>query len=164
MTDCERLSERMPEVALGRARWSAADEAHLAACAECRAEWELVRAAQRLAAGAPPLPDEAAIAAAVLRRLREPAGRRAWGRPAAVAAAAAIALALWAGAGPDGQPRGTATVETGAAALDPVEVAELDSLLGETAQPVAGWYMLDSPTLGELSEEELERVLVTLEG
>lgn len=164
MTDCERLSDRMPEVALGRGGWSTADEMHLASCAECRHEWELVRAASRLTARAPALGDHSAVASAVLRRLRASPPvrhRRSWRWAAGAAAAAAIALALWNGGGSDENPT---DVVAGASSLDTLDVAEVDSLLGETEQPVAGWYMLDTPTLGDLSEEELERVLVTLEG
>ncbi len=36
MSDCERLSDRMPDVALRRAAWSAEEAAHLASCADCR--------------------------------------------------------------------------------------------------------------------------------
>ena len=45
MSYCERLSDRMPDVALLRAAWSAEEAAHLASCADCRAEWDLVLAA-----------------------------------------------------------------------------------------------------------------------
>jgi len=48
MTICEQLSERMPAVALGQAAWTDAERAHLAACAECGAEWALVSATSRL--------------------------------------------------------------------------------------------------------------------
>ena len=67
-TDCERLSDRMPEVAMQRAAWTAEESAHLVSCADCRGEWELVLAAKRLEARAPAV-DAAAIAAAVQRRL-----------------------------------------------------------------------------------------------
>ena len=68
MSDCERLSDRMPDVALQRAAWSAEEAAHLASCADCRAEWDLVLAARRLEASAPSV-DPATIAAAVQHRL-----------------------------------------------------------------------------------------------
>ena len=45
MTDCTRLSDRMPAVAHGLARWSPVDESHLAQCADCAAEWTIVREA-----------------------------------------------------------------------------------------------------------------------
>ena len=48
MTVCEQLSDRMPAVAHGQAGWSAEEQAHLAGCADCRAEWDLVSAASRL--------------------------------------------------------------------------------------------------------------------
>ena len=48
MTSCTQLSDRMPEVALGLARWTADDERHLAGCADCRSEWAIVSTASRL--------------------------------------------------------------------------------------------------------------------
>ena len=38
----------MPDVALGRARWTADEERHLATCTECRAVWAIVSAASRM--------------------------------------------------------------------------------------------------------------------
>ena len=68
MSDCERLSDRMPEVAMQQAAWTAEEAAHLASCADCRAEWDLVLAARRLESSAPSV-DPTAVAAAVQRRL-----------------------------------------------------------------------------------------------
>ena len=70
MTDVDHLSDRMPDVASGRVRWSADDERHLAVCEACRHEWALVRQVARLGLGRAAELDETAIAAAVLDRLR----------------------------------------------------------------------------------------------
>ena len=39
---CERLSDRMPEVARGAGAWDESDRRHLAGCPDCQAEWRLV--------------------------------------------------------------------------------------------------------------------------
>src|SRR6185437_16329344 len=57
MTTCTRLSDRMPDVAHGTSRWTELEERHLAECADCRAEWELVTAASRLGATLQPPAD-----------------------------------------------------------------------------------------------------------
>jgi hypothetical protein len=100
MTPCQQLSDRMPVVALGRSRWSAAEEAHLTSCVDCQAEWNLVLAAGRLGALAPPGVDPEVTSAEVRRRLAE---ERAGGRRirrwalVGVGVAAALAVAFWTG-------------------------------------------------------------------
>lgn len=168
MTGCERLSDRMPRVALGQDGWTADEAAHLEACPDCRAEWALVGAAGRLGARAPTVSDPAAIAALVLRRLAQEPAARAPGRlipwAGGLAAAAAILALVWAGgrdAGSGGEP-----VATGSpvAAVEQLSAAQVDSLLDRDDVPLAGWSMLETPTLGDLDEAELERVLRTWEG
>ena len=70
MTPCERLSDRMPAVAAGRIAWTVEDVTHLDACADCRAEWRLVAAVQRIGPGVAGRGDPEATAAAVLARLQ----------------------------------------------------------------------------------------------
>jgi hypothetical protein len=102
MTTCTELSDRMPDVAHGRSRWTEAEEHHLAGCADCRAEWELVMAALRL--GETPLAapgDPALLTVLLLERLgreRELLQRRLriW-TAAGIAAAAAVIIAFWTG-------------------------------------------------------------------
>ena len=171
MNDCRRLTERIPAVALERDRWTGEETAHLAACAECRAEWQLVRTAGRIGAGLPPLADRPGLAAAVLRRVAEhpaaaptvPDRRRPVIRWAgALAAAAAVTLAVWTGTGPE--PSGSTPAVAGAAApVEPLSQAQVDSLL-DADVPLAGWSMLETPTLGDLNADELERLLRTWEG
>lgn len=164
MTTCERLSDRMPLVALGRERWTSEEEAHLAACPDCRAEWALVKAAGTLGRGAPPMADRPELAAAVLRRVAESRAAHSTRRvvPWAVglAAAAGVAIAVWTGLAPG--ERVPAPIDS-VAAVDRLGAAELDSLLQDD-EPVAGWSMLEMPGLGDLDEEELEQVLRTWEG
>jgi hypothetical protein len=172
MNDCERLSDRMPEVALHRGVWTAEEAAHLATCAECRAEWELIQAARDLDARAPTIADPSALAADVLSRLAAERAklvraRRAWSF-AGLAAAAAIAVAVLAGRqvettqGPQVVAEGEPLVPL--PELDGLETAQLDTLLQSLDRPVAGGSTLDASTLGEYEDGELEQVFATWEG
>lgn len=175
MTACERLSDRISEVVRGRSRWTAGEAAHLAACPDCRAEWDLLVAVDRVAARAPAPRDASALAATVLRRVADHrrSRLRSWRRwTAGVAAAAGIAGAIWSGlhgGNPASDPVAvTATVDIALPELEPMETAELDSLL-ETMEASpgpapAGWSALGEPTLGDLDADELEQVLGTWEG
>ncbi len=172
MNDCERLSDRMPEVALGSADWTDEEAAHLGDCGECRAEWELLLAARELDERAPTVSDLAALPGVVQRRLAEDrswrgARRRAW-TFAGAAAAAAILLAVATGR-EDGVPAGARTVaEAGVMVplpeLEGLETAQLDTLLNSLDRPVAGTSTLDAATLGEHEDGEMEQVLATWEG
>jgi hypothetical protein len=53
MTQCTQLSDRMPAVAQGAARWSAVEEAHLTRCKDCLGEWTLVRRTAELGSTLP---------------------------------------------------------------------------------------------------------------
>jgi hypothetical protein len=172
MSDCERLSDRMPDVATQRAVWTADEAAHLASCADCRAEWNLLLAARRLEASAPTV-DPTAIAAAVQRRLAtdRSAGRRNrwyWAGGAVAAAAAALALAVT--RGPEARPEGTPVV---AVEIDPLvplpeleglETAQLDTLLQALDGPLAGASASDSASVDDDADAELEQILATWEG
>src|SRR6218665_3118122 len=99
MTMCEAMTDRMPDVAHGRGAWSAAEREHLATCAACRVEWEIVSGAAAMGEGL--LPDPARLTAGVLERIsNDRAVQRgtAWQSPAAqlvaLAAAAVILLAV----------------------------------------------------------------------
>ena len=176
MTECARLSDRVPEVALGRSSWTAEEEIHLRDCADCRAEWVLVRAAAAMGARAPMLSEPVAMAEAIERRLAQDRAERrrrsrAWS-VAGLAAAAAVALAVWTGR-PERPTVATGEVVPAAAAapalvplpeLESLDPAELDSLLRTMDAPLAGSSTLDAPTLGELENSELEQVLASWEG
>ena len=158
MTPCDRLSDRIPEVARGRAAWTAEEMAHLADCAECSAEWRLVSSVSRIASRAPVPRDPAALAAGVLSRLE--ADRRAeksWWRPLlGAAAAAAIAAGVWTAIRGDAAGTRTApSVEIALPELEPLETAELDSLLELIDSIPAAWSALGEPTLGEMDADEL---------
>jgi hypothetical protein len=175
MSDCELVSDRMPLVALDQAEWTPDETRHLNECGPCRQEWELVQLASRLGKDAGLALDPAATAAGVLRRLdrdRE-AGRlrrRSWSF-AGLAAAAAVAAAVWTGSPQGGESR-TQPVATAVAGrlsiplpeLDSLEPAELDSVLQTMDEPPVSGSTADDPALGDLNNDELERVLDSWEG
>jgi len=139
MSDCTELSDRMPDVALGRAAWTETEQRHLAECADCRAEWEFVTAASRLGATLPAT-DPALVSTVLLARLareheRARARIRLWSA-AGLAAAAAVIVALWTGGrlggfGRDGG-RGSSTPRVATA---PVPPTPPPSPAGSTAIP-----------------------------
>lgn len=171
MTDCERLSDRMPEVAMEGGGWHGEEAAHLARCAECRAEWELVLATRRLEARAPDV-DAETVATGLLRRLAEErAGARrdrwVWAAGSA-AAAAAIALALTTGPESPGDAAPRVAVEAEPLVplpeLEGLETAQLDTLLQALDGPLAGASPADSTAVADDVDAELEWILATWEG
>jgi hypothetical protein len=172
MTDCERLSDRMPVVAMQRAAWTAEEAAHLAGCADCRDEWELVQAVKRLEAEAPAV-DADAIAAAVQGRLatQRATGRRSrwiWAVGSAAAAAAAIAFGVTSRDEPRREATPAVAIETEPLVplpeLDGLETAQLDTLLQAIDAAPAGSSSVESTTLGDEVDAELEQILATWEG
>jgi hypothetical protein len=136
MTTCAYLSDRMPDVASGCARWSAADERHLAGCKACRLEWDLICRTARLGTGPELRLDETAIADAVLRRLRtagqvephavsRPRARVFAGTAGAVAVAASLVLLVRGNVGPTRTPASDADRESTVVAA-PVETGQLE--------------------------------------
>ncbi len=180
MMDCARLSDRMPDVVLGRSRWTPEEADHLSACADCQQEWRLVRLAGDLGEGLGAGPDPSSIATAVLQRVaseRHRARQRRWSL-AGLAAAAMFALAVWYGRDQTGQPlpapggMPVATAPSTRAAelaiplpeLDQLQEPELDSLLQTISPPLTSGSTLEAPSMGDLDDHELEEVLATWEG
>lgn len=181
MTPCERLSDRMPAVAAGRIAWTVEDVTHLDACADCRAEWRLVAAVQRIGPGVAGRGDPEATAAAVLARVREAESvdrRRATTRRALVwgglAAAAALMLAVL-----FGSPARRAEVATSPASTTQASVAfhvslpeldgaapdELQAVLDGLEVPLGESSTLDDEFSGDdVSQQDMERVLRAWEG
>jgi len=156
MTPCTALSDRMPDVALGRSRWTEDEARHLADCADCRAEWAVVGATARLGASLHSAIDPAATAGRLRDRLAaERTRRRVRTRVilgAGLAAAAGLTLAVWpgrgrpsgpvlapapvpvAGAPAPGQAQGDTTTVAGPPSVNPgpeLPLPELDSLPAE---------------------------------
>ena len=177
MSTCAELSERMPEVALGRSAWTEAERTHLAACGECRAEWSVVRAGSRLGADLPTL-DAGASAARVLLRLRHEQSRERARRRvgvwavAGLAAAAAVALAVWTGRGQGGVvPPVDSTSRAPLPVATPAPATVQDTGFGPSAQPSAvaaapsprAAPELPIPELDGLDAEALDSVLRALD-
>lgn len=165
MTGCHALSERIPLVAHGRALWSQTEREHLAACPDCAEEWRLVSAAVALGAGVAERLEPGAVAARVHagltavetrpRRRFRPAG---W--VAAAALAAAVALTVW--LGPGRTPRVESDV-TLLPEIEPLDATGLQAML-EMLPAGSAWSTLETPGFADLTEEELESILRTLEG
>jgi hypothetical protein len=99
MIECSELSGRMPDVVSGRSQWSPIEATHMAQCADCAAEWRIVRVGSALHAGL--AIDTNRLAHGILARLR--AGGQVVSMPRlpwrnfalGLAAAASVALAVW---------------------------------------------------------------------
>ncbi len=165
----EALRERMPEVAGGAAQWSVADAAHLAACADCAAEWRVVQTAQRLGAAAASRVDPARLGAAVLAGVARERKVLRWKRTGwltGLAAAASLMLLVW-----RGRPQHTAPAETAVAEyrlplaeLESLDEQQLQAVLDALDAPLGDGGSAGGPTLGDLDDIQLERVLRSLEG
>jgi hypothetical protein len=171
MSICDWLSDRMPSVALEEAEWTPEEARHLGDCAACQAEWRLVQTTSRLGNAARLVPHPDATARAVLLRLRRPEARfsaRSWIFSAL--AAASVAAAVWVGG--RGTADNTRAEVTSVAAglpmplpeLDVLQPAELDSVLTTMDDSASSTTSSDEVGLGDLDNEELQRVLDTWEG
>lgn len=166
MNDCERMTDKMALVVHGRAAWTESEAAHLRECAACAAEWQLVQAASRLGTASGQGLDAAQVSRVVLHRLAAARKRRTAGWTV-LAAAAAIILLVWA-RGPGSSPE-TPTASTGGfrlpmAELESLDARQLRAVLQDLEGPFGGSAAPDSPGLGDLENQELERVLRSLEG
>jgi hypothetical protein len=163
------LTDRMPEVRHGRDAWTTSDEAHLASCAECAVEWQVVGAVNVPAIEAV---DSEVIAAAVLRRLDEfpilvfRQRRTAW-RISVIGLAAAAALATVVLVRSPSPSTDAAFVPSREATmlpeLDDLLEAELEQILA-LVEPMSTEPIGVIPRLGDLTEEELELLLLEVEG
>lgn len=160
MNDCHELFERMPAVARGEAVWTAAEAAHLAGCAACRADFAVVRAG--VSAGHPVVLDVDRLAANVLDRLRTEPGRppvRPWRWVTGLAAAAAVLVLLLlprdssnAPAPPD------APVAAHLPGLDGLGAEELAEVLETLDTRWTDVPTIDAPSLDDLDPQELEQL------
>lgn len=175
--DCEVLREKMPGAAHGELAWTPEEETHLSACFECAAEWRLIQHAARLGEGAARSIDPARLSAAVLTQVAARRRRDRWTRGAwiALAAAAAIAVVVFTGRG--GGPGQLATgADSGVAAgvdlsyslplseLEALDSDQLQSVLDGLDAPVGEVEPGLAPSFGDLDDNQLERVLRSLEG
>lgn len=163
MSGCHDLSERMPAVARGEAAWTPEEAAHLDGCAECMAEFAVVRAGA--SAGAEAMLDLDRLTEGVLKQLRtEPAAHRVrpW-RWAAGLAAAAVLLLVFLPRG-SGVPAGPvdASVDAAVAAhvpgLDGLGAGELAEVLEVMDTRWTDVPTIDAPSLDDLDPQELEQL------
>jgi len=175
----EHLSDQMPAVARGLSAWSPGDEAHLAGCPDCRAEWRLHTMAQSLGRAVDASLDVNAVVAGVATRLRgaerrtdlpslRGAKRRSnlrWLVPLAAAAALLVAVLPRIG-DPGAGTAGTTVAQTWLPELEVLSADELESLFEvlPAAEGEDGGVTLPSPRLGDLTADELELLLRSLEG
>jgi hypothetical protein len=170
MSDCNRLSDRMPQVALGQAEWTMDEVRHLSACRSCQAEWNLVQLGSRLGEAGLPALDPVATTRTVLQRLEHARvgrfKRRAWSF-AGLAAAATLAAVIWTDRLAD---RSAAPAPVVAGVLIPLpeleglQPAELDSVLQTMDEPLLDGSTLEAPSLGDLDTTELQSFLDYWEG
>ncbi len=188
MIQCDGLSDRMPEVALGRSTWGADEQAHLDSCPDCQAEWRLVQTTSRLGASLSPLRSPEVMTAGILGRLsgeRAAARSRRWTSMAAgLAAAAAIVIAVRGSRTPSSVPAPGTSLPVATAPRTPapapivateqqsVSLPELDGLPDGELQAILGSLdesntfapALDGSGLDDMDDHELEDVLGAWEG
>jgi hypothetical protein len=172
MSDCGRLSDRMPAVALGRSTWTTAESGHLGGCASCQEEWNLIQLTSQLGASVGARLDHSATTRAVLDRLarseeQNRLRRRSWGF-AALASAAAVAVMVWSGrvAPPPGEPGRTpvvASLQIPLPELDYLLPAELNAVLNTLDEPLVGGSAADTAAV-DPDDEVLETGFDTWEG
>lgn len=168
MNDCGNaiMRDRLPDLLHERLgdRERAELEAHLAVCADCRTERELLRAtAAALIVGRPV--DSAVIARALPARIRDRTRRRVWRRVAAAAASIAIVAAgsfALLDRGTEPAPRvasGDSLLPSPGDAAPPIVAATPSG-----PEPAASAALLPvGASLGELSDSQLAALLASLE-
>jgi predicted anti-sigma-YlaC factor YlaD len=174
MSECERLSDRMPMIAQDQAEWTPDEIQHLGECQSCRREWDLVQLVNQLGVDQGLALDPTAIAARVVRRLeleRQARRRRRSWTFSGLAAVAAMVAVVWAGGLKGGvthvPPAGTAVatrISIPLPELETLEPVELDSVLQTMDESILGGPTGEEPALGDLNNDELERVLNSWEG
>lgn len=175
--DCEMLSEKMPAVAHGEASWTAEESAHLSTCFACAAEWRLIQRAAHLGDAAAAGLDTSALSASIMAQVsrrgrRDRFTRNAWFT--GLAAAAAIALVVYTGRGPRQVPVGPVDSAVSAqtdmsfhlplSELEALDSDQLQSVLDGLDAPVGEVSPDPAPSIGDLDDNQLERVLRSLEG
>lgn len=162
MSDCTRLSDRMPDVVRGLTRWNEAEERHLRECSSCGVEWALVERTAALGDSVRLDPDRLAVEVAGALARRPPASPRRRLLPWLVPLAAAAAIAVTVGVSQLRSPAPTAAAELSLLPeLETLSATELESILGLLPDQGA---IPEVRGFEELSEDELTAVLDELEG
>jgi anti-sigma factor RsiW len=174
--DCDALLDLMPDRAAGRAGWPEGAEAHLAACAECRRSWELIEAGSRVGAQAAARIDPDRISLAVMTRLaqaqRSDRRRMGWTWGTLLAAAAAIFLVMYPGPGRDRADQDTVPVAVASGAgtfsvpvaeLHDLDAAELQAIDDQLDGALSAGASVAAPHIEELTPDEMQQVLTSME-
>lgn len=177
MMDCDALLDLMPDRAAGKVAWPAGAEAHLASCDECRRNWELVQAGARVGAQAAAQIDPDRVSRLVLARLAEARKtdrrRKGWTWGTLLAAAAAMFLVIYSGhrpesGGPASPPVASApagdTFSVPLSGLDDLDVTELKTVYDQLDGALGGGGSAATPHLEELTPDEMQQVLNSMEG
>ena len=166
MTVPSHLSDRMPAVARAVGSWTVEDEAHLSRCEDCRAEWDVVQLGATVGLDVAAGLDVDRVAALVMAdRVRRtptpkalPLRRASWLVVTAAAAALMIAVLR-----PSPEPvADSAVASLLLPELERLSADELEYVLD--VLPATDGWSIPGVGLGDLTAEELERVLGTLEG
>jgi predicted anti-sigma-YlaC factor YlaD len=157
---CHELSDRMPGVARGKVSWTEEEARHLATCAACRAEWDVVRAGATVADGVKV--DADAVAEGVLLRLRTepvvkrfPARRWFVGLVAVAATVVVVSRVVTTAPRPRGPAAPLSVDVPGLTALGEEGLAEV---LESMAPQWTDTPTIDTPSLDDLDPRELEQV------
>jgi hypothetical protein len=161
VSGCQRLSDRMPAVALGQAMWTPDDVQHLGGCPSCREEWQLVQQAsglgKEIGLGLPAGSTSASLHERLARDRATRLRRRGWSL-AGLAAAATVAVAVWTQSPATGPAHPAAAIVAGLPMalpeLDDLQPAELDSVL----------QAMDEPAPADSTLDELANFLDSWEG
>ncbi|MEO8030276.1 MAG: hypothetical protein ABI765_05475 [Gemmatimonadota bacterium] len=176
MNRCDEMLDRMPDLALGRMPIPADFEAHLAGCQSCRLNWQVTRAGSLLGAPAAASIDPDRIAGQVVARLavaRQADRRwRGWAWGTVMAAAAALSLVVYTGHDsgtsttlpPVTADRSVASFEVPVSGLDDLDATELQTVYEQLDGSLEGSATVATPHLEELSPDEMQQVLNSLEG
>ncbi len=172
MNECERMRDAMVDVAAARTSWNDHDAAHVALCDDCRESWTVVSAAAQL--GRASSIDGARVAAGLRARLVHAplsAPRKRWTELAiGVAAAALIGLGLTSSHRATSGSGDRIEVPTEQATamfpeLEALSEPQLKVILAGVADADAD---LDGgaaiPRLGDLNDEQLEELILSVEG
>ncbi|HKV74822.1 MAG TPA: hypothetical protein VJN95_09915 [Gemmatimonadales bacterium] len=173
MMDCDTLVDLMPDRAAGRIAWPDGAEAHLEACEECRRSWTLIQAGPRIGAAAAARIDAEQVGGIVFRRLaearRQDRRRRGWTWGTLLAAAAALLLMVLPGrrhslASPAVAATGAGTTfSVPVHELEDLDVGELQTLDDQLDGALSASVSVGAPHLEELTPEEMQRVLNSME-
>ena len=174
---CGAIAEKMPLVLHGQAVWTAEEAAHLAECADCAAEWTLLRTTAGLGAAAAARLDPMKVAAGVTREVKRRRRQDRWTRGGwmtGLAAAAALVLFV-ATSGPQGrrvvaghdsvaEPGAEMGMSLPLAELESLDPSQLQAVLDGLDAPLGDVAPGPAPSFGDLDDSQLERVLRSLEG